>query len=86
MAMEDALVLARCLAESPSSLDAALAAYTAERMPRTADILRRATERARLSHGHDPVVTAAWYEELDGSDGSDIIDGIAKSILTGPCR
>lgn len=85
MAMEDGLVLARHLSSAPS-IDAALTAYEDERMPRTTEILRRAAQRARLSHAHDPAATEAWYQELDGSEGGEILDGIAKSIVTGPCR
>jgi FAD-dependent urate hydroxylase len=67
-------------------VESALARYSAERVPRAADIMRRATERAHLSHARDPARTAAWYEELGTEDGAAIIDGITKSILSGPCR
>lgn len=86
MAMEDAFVLAGYLATTSLSVADSLERYSAERVPRAADILRRATARARLSHGHDPARTWAWYSELRGHDGASIIDGICKSILSGPCR
>jgi FAD-dependent urate hydroxylase len=85
LAMEDGLVLAGHLAATDDVPDA-LERYSAERVPRAADIIGRALERARLSHGHDPARTAEWYEELRGDDGAGIIDGISKSIVTGPCR
>jgi FAD-dependent urate hydroxylase len=85
LAMEDGLVLADHLAAADDVPDA-LERYSAERVPRAADIIRRALERARLSHGHDPARTAEWYEDLRGDDGAGIIDGISKSIVTGPCR
>jgi FAD-dependent urate hydroxylase len=85
LAMEDALVLAGHLATSDVTVPEALQRYSAERVPRAADIIRRALDRARLSHGHDPARTAAWYDELHGDDGAGIIDGICKSIVTGPC-
>jgi FAD-dependent urate hydroxylase len=85
-AMEDALVLAHYLRTTTVSVADALQRYSDERVPRTEDIMRRATERARLSHGHDPAVTDAWYRELATEDGSRIIDGICKSIESGPCR
>jgi FAD-dependent urate hydroxylase len=85
MAMEDALVLARHLSADGVDVDDALAAYSAERVPRTADLLRRAVTRARLSHDHDPEVTAEWYASLRGNDGTEILEGISRSILTGPC-
>jgi FAD-dependent urate hydroxylase len=86
LAMEDALVLANFLSTTSLGVGDALARYSAERVPRAADILRRATDRARVSHGFDPDRTAAWYAELRTEDGANIIDGICKSILTGPCR
>jgi FAD-dependent urate hydroxylase len=86
MAMEDALVLANYLATTNLSVPDAVERYSTERVPRAADIIERATTRARLSHAHDPDRTAEWYEELKGNDGSRIIDGICHSIVSGPCR
>jgi FAD-dependent urate hydroxylase len=86
LAMEDALVLSNFLSTTNVGVADALARYSAERVPRAAEIIRRATARARLSHAHDPDRTAAWYAELRDEDSTGIIDGICKSILTGPCR
>lgn len=86
MAMEDALVLANFLTTTNLGVADALERYSAERVPRAADIVTRAAERARTSHAHDPEATEAWYRELDGADGANIIDGICKSIIPGPCR
>ena len=86
MAMEDALVLSTYLSTTSLGVEDALERYSAERVPRAADIVRRARDRARVSHAVEPERTAAWYEELDGDDGVGIIDGICKSIVTGPCR
>jgi FAD-dependent urate hydroxylase len=86
LAMEDALVLANFLSTTNVGVADALARYSAERVPRATDIVRRAGDRARLSHGHDPARTARWYAELRDEDGANIIDGICRSILTGPCR
>lgn len=86
MAMEDALVLAGYLATTSLGVADALRRYSDERVPRAADILRRAENRARLTHGHDPARTQAWYEELAREDGTEIIDGICRSIVSGPCR
>jgi FAD-dependent urate hydroxylase len=85
MAMEDALVLAGHLSTEGVGVDEALATYASERVPRTADLLRRAVKRARLSHNHDPSATSEWYLSLRGNDGTEILDGIGKSIVTGPC-
>ena len=86
LAMEDALVLANFLTTTSTSVPDALQRYSAERVPRAARIIERALKRARLSHGHDPEATAAWYAELATEDGAGIIDGIAASITPGPCR
>ena len=86
MAMEDALVLAHYLTTTNVGVADALERYSAERVPRTAQIMTRAIRRADVSHAHDPAETAAWYEELATEDGANIIDGICASIVTGPCR
>jgi FAD-dependent urate hydroxylase len=86
MAMEDALVLANYLATTNLGVADALERYSAERVPRAADIVTRAADRARVSHAFDRAATEAWYRELNGADGAAIIDGICKSITTGPCR
>lgn len=85
-AMEDALVLAHFLRTTNVGVEDALARYDSERVPRTEDVVVRARRRAELSHGHDPERTAEWYRELAVSDGSDIIDGICRTIEGGPCR
>lgn len=86
LAMEDALVLAHHLTTTSIGVPDALARYSAERVPRTAQIMARALKRAQLTHAHDPSRTAEWYRELATEDGSNIIDGISESILSGPCR
>jgi FAD-dependent urate hydroxylase len=85
-AMEDAWVLAHHLTATSRSVTDAVARYEAERRPHTADMVRRARKRSDTTHGVDPAATAAWYLALerDGPDG--IIDGLAESVETGPCR
>ena len=85
-AMEDALVLAHYLRTTNVSVADALDRYSCERVPRTADVVRRATQRAALTHGDDPAETAAWYEELARETGEHIIGGICRTIEAGPCR
>lgn len=85
-AMEDSLVLAHHLTTTDVSVPDALARYEAERLPHTAGMVRRARRRADTTHGVDPAATEAWYAELAGEDGAAIIDGLAQSVLTGPCR
>ncbi|WP_455925211.1 FAD-dependent urate hydroxylase HpxO [Pseudomonas putida] len=76
-ALEDAWVLARCLAlHAP---DAALVEYDAARADRTAQIMLRARERCDVTHGRDAAKTQAWYEELAQETGERVIAGLAKT-------
>lgn len=82
-AMEDAWVLANALGEH-DDLAAALAAYDRARVDRVGDIILRARKRADMTHGHDPVVTDQWYQELAREDGRHIMAGMQKTIEGGP--
>ncbi len=83
-AIEDAFVLVNCLKTTPLSVADALQRYEADRKERVADIITRARKRADMIHGKDPAKTQQWYEELKDDDGTETIDGIAKTILAGP--
>jgi FAD-dependent urate hydroxylase len=85
-AMEDAWVLAHHLTATSRSVVDALDRYEAERRPHTAAMVGRARRRSDTTHGVDPAATEAWYRalETDGPDG--IVDGLAQSVETGPCR
>ena len=85
-AMEDGLVLAHFLRTTNLGVADALSRYSRERAPRTGEVVRRAIQRADLTHGKDPAKTQAWYEELAGETGANIIDGICRTIEAGPCR
>ena len=85
-AMEDALVLAHYLRTTNLSVADALERYSAERVPRTGEVVARARQRADLTHGRDPAKTRSWYEELATETGEHIIDGICRTIEAGPCR
>jgi FAD-dependent urate hydroxylase len=84
--MEDAWVLTHYLTSTTHSIPNALARYQAERMPHTTDIVRRARKRADLTHGIDLAATQAWYRSLEEDTHAGIIDGLAQSVETGPCR
>lgn len=56
-AIEDAVTLAYCVAADPD-LDAALASYTAARLPRTTLIARRSRQVMRLATARNPLVRA----------------------------
>ena len=81
-AIEDSVVLARCLQSEPG-IDGALSAYDSLRVPRTTAICLRARKRARLVHGADSRQTEAWYDDLAHEDGFDIMAGIKKSVFGG---
>ena len=85
-ALEDAWVLTHYLSSTSTSVPDALRRYQAERMPHTADIVRRARKRADTTHGVDPEVTEAWYRSLETDGHQAILDGLAQSVETGPCR
>lgn len=85
-AMEDAWVLTHYLTATTRSIPDALHRYQAERIPHTADIVRRARNRAALTHGVDPAATEAWYRSLETDGHQGIVDGLAQSVETGPCR
>ncbi|MBD2020381.1 FAD-dependent urate hydroxylase HpxO [Leptolyngbya sp. FACHB-36] len=83
-AMEDGLVLANCLQSTNLGVEDALKRYEAARKDRVADIITRARKRSDMTHGTDPTKTQQWYEDLKREDGTNIIDGICKTILGGP--
>ena len=83
-AMEDAWVLANTLLTTNIGVEDALRRYEAARLPRTTEIVRRARERADMTHGIDPQKTRAWYDELAREDGSRILNAIGNTILAGP--
>ena len=83
-AIEAAYVLATRLKTTNLSVTDALQRYESDRKERVADIITRARKRADLIHGKDPEKTQKWYEELKHDDGTETIDGIAKTILGGP--
>ena len=83
-AIEDAFVLTNCLKTTTLSVADALQHYEVDRKERVADIITRARKRADMIHGKDPETTQQWYEALKYDDGTETIDGIAKTILAGP--
>ncbi|WPO97793.1 FAD-dependent urate hydroxylase HpxO [Pseudomonas sp. HR96] len=80
-AMEDAWVLAECL--STLDVGSALQRYDAERVERTAQIMRRARQRSDVTHGRAPEQTWGWYEELRGESGERVIAGLVKTAVGG---
>jgi salicylate hydroxylase len=58
MAIEDAAVLAQCLAQEPADIDAALVHYAAKRRPRIARMRRAAQQNGRIYHLGGPMAFA----------------------------
>lgn len=85
-AIEDAWVLTHHLTATSHSVADALARYEAERMPHTAEMVRRARNRSDLTHAVDPAATEAWYRSLATDGHAGIVDGLAQSVEVGPCR
>lgn len=83
-AMEDAVVLAMALQTNTLGVPDALTRYQNRRNQRTRDLVLRARRRCDVTHGADPVATEAWYEELRGEDGENIIRGIVANIEGNP--
>ncbi|MDQ2727416.1 MAG: FAD-dependent monooxygenase [Actinomycetota bacterium] len=85
-AIEDAWVLTHHLTATGRGVADALARYQAERMPHTADMTRRARNRSDLTHAVAPAATEGWYKSLATDGHAGIVDGLAQSVETGPCR
>jgi FAD-dependent urate hydroxylase len=83
-ALEDGWVLAHQLLTNNLGVPDALARYERARRERTADIVLRARKRSEMTHGADPEKTEAWYRELAAEDGTNISNGIIRTILAGP--
>ena len=83
-AMEDAWCLANVLVTTNIGVSDALERYQGNRLERVAQIVLKARKRAHMTHGKVPDKTQQWYSELAMEDGSNIINAIADTILSGP--
>lgn len=82
-AMEDAVVLGECFAESKDIL-VALKSYEEKRRFRVKDLVLKARKRCDVTHAKDPKETQAWYDELRVEKGDNIIEGLRNTIINGP--
>jgi salicylate hydroxylase len=75
MAIEDGYVLARELANSPEDIAAALKAYEAERLPRTAKVQLAARVQGNIFHLHSPLARLKRFLGLDrfGEQNADLL-------------
>jgi salicylate hydroxylase len=68
MAIEDAVVLARCLAEQSAQPEAALLAYESRRQARTARVLASARSNMGVFHRSNAITQAATYAPMRLAD------------------
>lgn len=85
-AVEDALVLTTYLMTTNISVADALKRYEAERVERTAAVVKKARSRAEQIHGKDPEITRQWYAQLSQEKPTDVTTAIAKVIQAGPLK
>ncbi|URQ62474.1 FAD-dependent urate hydroxylase HpxO [Pantoea alhagi] len=83
-AMEDAVVLALTLQAHSLGIEDALRRYEARRADRVKDLVLKARKRCDVTHGKQPEVTRAWYEELKRETGERILSGMQETIVGGP--
>ena len=83
-AMEDAVVLALTLQTHSLGIEDALRRYEARRAARVKDLVLKARKRCDITHGKDPALTHAWYQELQQETGERILSGMRETILGGP--
>ncbi|GLR09374.1 monooxygenase [Mixta theicola] len=83
-AMEDAVVLALTLQAHSLGIEDALRRYEARRADRVKDLVLKARKRCDVTHGKQPEVTRAWYEELKQESGERILSGMQETIVGGP--
>lgn len=84
MAMEDAVVLAMTLQSHELTIEQTLLHYQNKRNERARELVLCARKRCDVIHGADPEATRQWYSELRADTGIMIMEGISRTILTGP--
>ena len=82
-ALEDSVVLGQCFAKH-DSIESALNEYNEQRVERVKDLVLKARKRCDVTHGVDPEITQAWYEELRLETGENIMQGLKVTIMGGP--
>ena len=83
-AMEDALMLSRCLVTTNISVEDALLRYEKARKSRTADLVMKARKRTDTIYGKDERITQDWYAQLKEEKPEDVINALEKIIVGGP--
>lgn len=83
-AIEDAVVIARCLIKNKISVSEALRHYESERKGRTTALTLKARTRTDIVYGKDPELTQKWYTHLKNRRETEVINSMAKIFLSGP--
>lgn len=83
MAMEDAIVLARCL-DTASDLRAALTQYEALRLPRTRGIVLASRARTAATLALDKAAMNSWEQRLATGESQDFMEEQLEIFRTGP--
>lgn len=83
-ALEDSFVLGLLFATTSLGVLDVLRRYESARTERAADLVLRARRRAAETHGFDPSVTNAWYDQLRTETGENVIRGILGNIAGSP--
>lgn len=77
LAMEDSLVLARCIADAPDHIDA-LKRFDALRMPRNTSVVLAARARTQATLEIDKAAAKGWQNQLASGISDDYFDELAK--------
>lgn len=83
-AMEDAEILSRYLLTTNLSVEDALKRYETARKERTANLVLKARKRTDIIYGQEGDRTQEWYDQLKQENPDDVVDALAKIILSGP--
>ena len=83
-AMEDAEILSRYLLTTNIGVEDALKRYETARKERTANLVLKARKRTDTIYGKEQEMTQQWYEQLRQENPEDVVNALAKIILSGP--
>ena len=78
------IALGIAFATNTVGIEDTLRRYEAIRVERAGELVLRARKRCDVTHAKNPAATAAWYDELRGEDGTNVIRGIVGNIMGGP--
>ncbi|WP_204102985.1 MULTISPECIES: FAD-dependent urate hydroxylase HpxO [Spirulina sp. CCY15215] len=83
-AMEDAEILSRYLLTTTLSVEDALKRYESARKDRTANLVLKARKRTDTIYSQEGDRAQEWYDQLKQENPDDVVEALAKIILSGP--